>query len=533
MHAGGGGGATAFVLLRFTALPFLYTGKSLAEVLRNEHLVTVGNDSDGISKIWIVPRLSTSSPFVISLDSNFTVSSAYSAQSTKSRELTVISSYIGTSVSLHHLLVPLENSILNVTVKYNGSAGANETITVVRPHTLYRFPSSPCSHMCSSLGVHKIRGSLYALCASSTRICRCQLIPSNHQEHFDTTPLLSNCRLLLYPNADITVTRISDILSFSSIRNRPHLLFVLDKNIYQDNIVYDTAVLPIPFSTSPNCQVVLRLQIVESRLLIYCTNYTMVEYHFDEEHLFQSENHQYYPCSETANFSVNVTRNERADIHYQRLTDDSELRQQLLPPLGVSHFKVGECITYDGHDLFLYTNLDRSNNLHLINSSCSIFIPHNFSTSNLYERPLTVAERYIMIHSPDDQSTYVLDLENIEMPIITLEDIVPFQLATVISNLSFTINIEPTPSLSRTSFRSDSVLMSTATAMMPTDETDPPFIEQETIIWPPILIAIVVIICLCVLINGAVLIVWQCRYFPYYYANNYSIILIQHVVVLI
>ena len=451
----------------------------MTEILRNEHLVVAGNDSDGISKVWITPKLSAST-IVVPLESNYSISSAYSEQSTRSRELTVESSYISNTTSQHHIFVPLENGVLNVTFMYNGSAAHdNQTITLVQPHKLYHF-GNPCPPMCASLGIYRVRTSLYTLCASSSGVCTCQLRQSDTQQQHPT--VLFDCYLLSHPNTNITVHRISDVLIFYLYRLRPQLIFALNKQIYQYDLLYHTDVQSILFLGNLNCQVVLRLQIVESKLLIYCVNNTLTEYDFNTEEPFQFNNRLYFPCSDTANFSVNLTNTENADIIYYR-TGDTPHR---LSQLGVNRwlFKFGECIMYEDHHLFLYTN--QSNSLHLINSS--MFMQLSLSTNNLYDRPLIVDERYVVTHDLGRQTTSVFDLQDISSPIITQQD-TSFQLATVISNLSAIVEFEPTPRSTTTS----------------------PVNEEELIIGPPIGIAIAALTVLCLIVIGAIGLTWLCR----------------------
>ena len=474
-----------------------------------------GNDSDGFAKLWITPKLFAST-IVVPIGPNRSISSAFTEQSSRNRELLVESSYINNTTSLHHIFVPLENGVLNVTFMYNVTAAQdNETVTVVQPHKLYRF-GNPCPPMCASLGVYKIRDSLYTLCASPSRVCRCKLSQTNQQH---STILLSTrqCRLLSYPNSDVIVQQISDVVDYAPTRIGLHLLFALNRHIYRDDLIHGTDVMPIYFSNNLNCQIVLRLQIVKSKLLIYCANNTMLEYDFNTEYLSQFNNHLYFPCSETANFSVNLTNNElSADIHYYRMDNISHQ----FSPLQARQFMLGECIAYKGHHLFLYT--DRGNNLHLINSS--MLAPNNFSTSNQYARPLIIGERYVVTHNLSHQTTSVFDLQDIRTPIITQQDM-PYQLATVISNLSTVIEIEPcttsTPSsivtLSPTSSYSIAVTRSIApskSTVMPTvvthSMTTSPIFEPEPVIWPPIAIAIAVII-LCLSIGGSIGAVCYCR----------------------
>lgn len=481
---------------------FFYTGNSLTEFLRNEHLVVVGNDLNGSSKMWITPKLSAPSVTVtVPIGPDYTVSSAYTEQSSRSRELIVESSYINNATSLHHVFVPLEDGVLNVTFIYNGSTAqdlGNETpITVVQPHTLYRF-GNPCPRTCASLGVYRIRDSLYTLCASSSGVCRCKLSQINRR---DSMILLSRreCRRLVHPNTGITVEHISDVIAYLPSRVDLHLLFISNNFIYQDNLIYSVDELPIHFSDSENCQVVLRLQKFESKLLIYCANNTMVVYNFDTEALSQFNNHLYFPCSDTANFSVDLTNNEHADIHYYNAP-------QQFSQLNTTsrHFKFGECIEYEDHHLFLYT--DRSNNLHLLNSSMSALpVCMNISLGNQYVRPPIIHERYIITHSLDHQTTSVYDLKDVRSPIITQQDIMLHQLVTVVSNLSTVVNIEPTSTLSSIAMTisptpshpiATSTLASTSTVVTTAvtyGMTTSPVHATEQVIWPPVLIAIAVL----------------------------------------
>ena len=487
--------------------------------------MVVGKDLNGTSKVWIVPKLSAPSVTVttVPIGPDHVVSSAYTEQSSRSRELTVESAYISNETSLHHVFVPLENGILNVTFMYNGSAAqdiGNETqITVVKPHTLYRF-GAPCPRMCASLGANKIRDSLYTLCVSSSGICRCKLSQTNLQH---STILLSTqeCRLLSYPNADhdIIVEQVSDIVTYLPNRIELHLLFTLNNYIYQDDLIHGAHgdERPIYFSNSANCQIVLRLQkINESKLLIYCANHTMVEHNFITDHSFQFSNHLYFPCSDAANFTVNLTNSEHADIHYYRMDN---IHRQFSRLQAGREFKFGECIEYENHHLFLYT--DWSNTLRLINSSIHALPVYIVSTNDQYARPLIVGKQYIVTHSLDHQTTSVFDLQDTRSPIITHQDIMLLQLATVVSNLSIAIEIEPTTTTSSaamtlsptpsysTMFSISAPATSTAVAVTTsvtydmTTSSPINLTEPEVVIGPPIAIAMVLII-LCSSVGGTI-----------------------------
>ena len=465
--------------------------------------MVVGNDSDGVANLWITPKLFAST-IAIPLGSNLSISSAFNEQSSRNRELLVESSYISNTTSLHHIFVPLENGVLNVTFIYNGSSAqqdANKTITVVQPHKLYRF-GTPCPFMCASLGVYRVRGSqYYTLCASSSGVCRCQLSQRIQQQH--TATVLLNCRLLSHlTNTDIIVQRISDVLTFVPIRTQAHLLFTLNRHIYQDDVIDGTDINPITFSDNLNCQVVLRIQIIESKLLIYCANNTVAEYDFSNADLVpQTNHHLYFPCSATANFSVNVINNENADIHYSNYTMDDISHQP--PPLRVRRFKLGECIMYEGHHLFLYTDLD--NNLHLINSS--MLTLRNLSTSNHCARPLITGERYVVTHTLENQTMSVLDLQDISSPLITQQDIMPFQLAAVISNLSVVVEIKPTPT---SSYSTPAPSMSDVVTTVVI--TSSPIVEQQLAIGPTIGVVIAMFSFLVIIsIIGLSIILWWCR----------------------
>ena len=458
--------------------------------------MVIGSDSNGISKMWITPKISAPSQVAVTvpIGPDHAVSSAFSEQSSRSRELTVESSYSSDATSLHHVFVPLENGVLNVTFMYNGSAAQdiigteNETrITVIQPHILYRF-GNPCPHMCASLGVYKTE-SLYTLCASSSGVCRCKLTQINQQ---NSTVFLSSqeCHLLLNPSTDIIVEQISDVVRYLPSRIGLHLLFASNNHIYQDDVIDGANVEPIQFSNSANCQVLFRLQkISESKFLIYCANNTMVEYNFDSAHASQFNNHLYFPCSATANFSVsvNLTNNRHADICYNYRVDGRSFSQLQATS---RQFKFGECIEYRDHHLFLYT--DWNNNLHLMNSSMRAPPVHNISISNQHARPLIISGRYAITHSLNHQTTSVfdLDLQGIHPPIITQQDhIALLQLATVVSNLSTVIEIEPTrtPGPIASSYYFGTTTSSSI---------------REEVIGSTIAIAIVIICCLCV--GGAI-----------------------------
>ena len=401
--------------------------------------MVAGNDSDGISKVWITPKLSAST-IVVPLDGH-SISSAYSEQSSKSRELTVESSYISNTMSQHHIFVPLENGILNVTFMYNGSAAKdNPAITLVQPHKLYHL-GNLCLHMCASLGVYRIGATLYTLCASSRGVCICELRTSAGQPSFNNLTNALNCHLLQHPRSDIDVHKISNTVVYPN-RAFSRLLFALNNSVYQTVPLYGSgsdSIISIPDHL--NCLVITRLQIVGSKLSIYCVNNSMVEYDMDHEwFLPQFNNHLYFPCSETVNFSVNLTNTE---ISYRM--NDVPRRST---GLRIGRFKFGECITHESHPLFLYIN-SWSSSLHIVNSSMFTLLNFTYNPPmcmNIeYDRPVTMGKRYIIAYDLGCQITSVFDLHNIASPVIIQTD-KPLQLAAVIFNLSTTVTviIEPT-----------------------------------------------------------------------------------------
>ena len=87
---GGGGGWLGLAICEhaLNVMHWFYTGNSLTEFLRNEHLVVVGNDLNGTSKMWITPRLSaTSITVTVPIGPDYSISFAYAEQSSRTREL--------------------------------------------------------------------------------------------------------------------------------------------------------------------------------------------------------------------------------------------------------------------------------------------------------------------------------------------------------------------------------------------------------------------------------------------------------------
>lgn len=449
--------------------------------------MVVGNDSDGAPKLWIVSKLFAST-INVSFDRNSdTISSAYSEHSLKRRELIVESLYNSTTISRHHIFIPLESAILVATFTYNGSVvnpvpDPHAHVNRSRILTLCRSMSR-----CASLGVHKIGATLYTLCAGSSGICICGLRTSNDSDGQKWYTGATNCRLLDHPRNGIDVHQISNIVIYQSHKFNGNLLFALNNCVYETTPAYGVErIIPIP-SEIFGCLVITRLRIIASKLIIYCTNNSVVHYNMDTgdlEFLPQFNNHMdlYFPCSDATDFSVNMASTE---ISYGMSDRSSGLR--------IGRFKFGACIVNQNHHIFLYINT-RSNSLHIVNSS--LFTLHNLTEgtslamcmNNEYydDRPLVIGERYIIAHDIGCHITSVFDVQDITSPIITRKN-KPFLLATVISNLSAIINNGPTTA---------------TTASLP--------VAEELVIAPPVVVLLgIILFCSIINIIALVVICWK------------------------
>lgn len=395
--------------------------------------MVAGNDSDGVTKLWITSKLFASTLTVPLM--NISISPAYGERSSKSRELTVESSYIN-STSRHHIFIPLESALLIATFgMVNSTQIANQTLqrTLLSYSTLILCPSIS---RCASLGVYRIYDTLYTLCASSSRVCICRLRrtidDSDGQRSYTSA---TDCRLLDHPHGEIDVQKISNIVTYDSHRFNGILLFALNNRMYHVQPAQRTDISEgIPSS----CLAASRLQIISSKLFIYCTNNYLVEYDINIGSFLppQFNNHLYFPCSETTDFSVNLTNTEISYRTNDIPSDQSRVR--------IGRFKFGECITHQNHYIFVYVS-PQNNSLHILNSS--MFTVHNLikatCMNNEYARPLIIDERYIIAYDLGCQVTSVFDLQNITSPIINETDR-PLQLASMIFNLSAIISIRPT-----------------------------------------------------------------------------------------
>ena len=452
-------------------------GNSQTEILRkNEHLVVAGNDSDGMAKVWITSKLFAST-ITVPLDPNVSISSVYNEQSltSRNRELLVESSYISNTTSQHHIFVPLENAVLVATFAYNGSSNTGTAYPVSQ-----LCVSSLCPSMsrCASLGVYRIGGALYTVCAGSSGICICGLTSDDADGQISYSS--SNCRLLNQPlsrNDVINVHGISNIVIYRPHQFLGHLMFALNNYVYQTSPAHST---DSHIYIEPGfCLAITRLQIVASKLLIFCTNNSYVlEYDIDVAEFLspQFNNHLYFPCSENMDFSVNLTNTE---IIYR--TNNVPSQQS---GLRIGRFKFGECITHRNHHFFLYINT-QNNSLHIVNSS--MLTPYNLTegspigmcANNEYDRPVFIGERYIIAYDLGCQITSVFDLQDITSAIITQKSR-PLLLATVISNIS---------------------------AIITTASAPPP---EEFIIAPPIIVVGVIVLFIYSMFNIIVLImIWK------------------------
>ncbi len=403
--------------------------------------MVAGNDSDGVTKLWIRSKLFAST-LTVPL-ANSSISSAYSIgeQSSKSRELTMESSYINTTTSQHHIFIPLESALLVATFVYNGSydsmVNSNQTDNPTLLRTSSLSISCPSMSRCASLGVYRIH-TLYTVCASSNRVCICGLRTTDDSEGQRLYTSATDCRLLDQPHSEIDVNKISNIVVYEPHRLGGILLFALNNRMHQ----IEPADRADHSRIIPAGCLATRLQIITSKLFIYCSNSPVVlEYDVNIDSFLppQFNNHLYFPCSETTDFSVNLTNTE---ISY-RINDIPRSQYGL----RIGRFKFGECITHQNHHIFVYVN-PQNNSLHILNSSDSTFTLHNLIKGNPlatceYARPLIIDERYIIAYDLGCQTTSVFDLQNITSPIIKEMD-TPLQLAAVISNLSAIISIRPT-----------------------------------------------------------------------------------------
>ena len=400
--------------------------------------MVAGNDSDGVTKLWITSKLFNSTITVPLV--NISISSAYSIgeQSSKSRELTVESSYINSTTTRHHIFIPLESALLVATFVYNGMVNSTQ---IANPSTSSFLTLCPSMSRCASLGVYQIHATLYTLCASSSRVCLCGLRTSDDSDgqRLYYTSSAADCCLLDHLHGEIDVDKISNIVTYDSHRFNGILLFALNNRLHQVEPAHRTDTSEgIP----SGCLAASRLQIVSSKLFIYCTNNFLVEYDINIESFLlpQFNNHLYFPCSETTDFSVNLTNTE---ISYR--INDIPSGQSVL---RIGRFMFGECITHQNHHIFVYVN-PQNNSLYILNSST--FTVHNLIKGNLlatcmnneYARPLIIGERYIIAYDLGCQVTSVFDLQNVTLPIINETDR-PLQLAALISNLSAVISIRPT-----------------------------------------------------------------------------------------
>ena len=421
--------------------------------------MVVGNDSDGAAKLWITSKLFTST-ITVPLGPNISISSAYGEQSSRGRELMVESIRISNTTSRHHIFIPLESAVLVATFTYNGSSVF--TANPIQPAVNQSRISTLCQSMsrCTSLGVYKIGAAMYTLCASSSRICMCRLRASNYSDNQKMYTGATSCRLLNQPRNGIDVHQISNTVTYESHKFNGNLLFALDNYVYQITPVYNSDGSILIPSNIFDCFVITRLQIIKSKLLIFCTNNSIVQYNMDTGDLdfFSQLNNRlandlylHFPCSDSADFSVNVINTE---ISYG--TNNAPISNRS-SGLMLGRFKFGECITNQSHHIFLYINNAESNSLHIIVNS-SLFTLHNLTevqgtslamcVNNEYRsRPVIIGGRYIIAYNLGCRTASVFDLQlqDFTSPIITQRlrsNTLP--LATIISNLSVMIDtIEP------------------------------------------------------------------------------------------
>ena len=351
--------------------------------------------------------------------------------------LTVESTRHNDQVSSHVAFIPLEDGIFILKVTHNGSAlGDSNYISyeVLPPIKLGQDCFNPTTN-CTSLGIFKIRSSLYSLCvSSSSEMCSCQIDVRDNSDYF-----VKNCQV--YPFFRLSKDQISNVVVFQ----RQQSLFYFFVENYLFNINLDTGSHGQVFDyDNMDCLSVDRLILVDYTLYIYCTNVSAI-YHLNNGTLTDSSERRkfVYPCSAADNVEVNL--NETTTLTYSS-QDGSKVTVGLA---GSGNFVTGKCFIYRGSVAFLYLRetdgvylFDRMKNETFLISNTSEFLMNQ----NRHV-PLVFSNMYFAIQSGDVDSLSLYDIRNIQTPLLSLYPVPQRIVVAFVSDLNVTL---PTPAVTST-----------------------------------------------------------------------------------
>ena len=387
--------------------------------VRNEHLISVGNDVRGNPMVWIMSRLSTSTATYPLSD--FTLSAACAAHPTRCRELSIHSEQLENSFSRRYFIfVPLESAIGILVLQSNSSlpVTGNQLILVQTEKLSYPTGLRGCSQMCTSLGVFKLGAAFYTMCVSLRHVCICEL---QFNEMDVKQSYFRNCQRFLDIGNDIDLHQISDIAVTIQIRQYI-LLFFLGPSILQINPIRGTIYYDLP-ELENDCLPVRQLRVERNtRLVVYC-NARMIVYDLDQrgfdQELSTDQGELWYPCPMTTSSSTNFTVHLTSNRHIAYWRDNMRI---LLPLQSTMIFDSGICTSFQNHNLLIF--IDHNDGAYLFNPRPALSgeeLIHLVGTegcvSGQCEQPL-VYDRYVVIRSERKISVY--DLEDVTLPMISL-----------------------------------------------------------------------------------------------------------------
>ena len=357
-------------------------------------------------------------------------------------KLTVESTRHNDQVSSHVFFIPLEDGIFILKVTHNGSAlGDSNYISyeVLPPIKLGQDCFNPATN-CTSLGIFKIRSSLYSLCvSSSSKMCSCQIDVRDNTNYF-----LKNCQVHRFFR--LPKDQISNVVVFQ--RQQQSLLYFFVEN-YLFNINLDTGSnshQQVFYYNNMDCLPVDRLILVDYTLYIYCTNVSAI-YHLNNGTLTDSsEGRKFvYPCSAADIVEVNL--NATTTLTYS--SQDGSKVTVGLP--GSGNFVTGKCFMYRGSVVFLYLRETDGvylfdamrNETFLINNTGELLMDQN------QHIPLVFSNVYFVIQNGHVDSLSLYDIGNIQTPLLSLYPVPQQIVVAFVSDLNVTL---PTQAITSTSY---------------------------------------------------------------------------------
>ena len=390
--------------------------------LRNELLLAAGNEpGNGRGKVWYTSRYDKNAT-VVDLGGSRVSSACGVRHPSRCRDLFVNSTRHGDYLSSHAVFLPLDRGFYVVEIAHNGSAsGPNYT-----SHQSFVVEMSPfCPLNCTSLGLFKVGVHYYSVCATLfERMCTCQLDRNENSADY----FLRSCQTYHLVGTGSILSEISNIVSSTNPRQR-FIYFFVGSVLFYVNPVYGSSRILI----NNVCPSVSHLTLEGHNLYIYCTNLVSAVYNLnDGTSFFTRPNQLFYPCSPTANVTINLGIADRvSNLIYT--SEDAEM-PAVLP--SMSQFEFGMCFTLRNNSTHTFLYLDRNNGVYIFNITTSEFFHVNNTQGCLVDRcqwPQLFNNRYLAVRECNPDSLAVFDIESAQTPILKLSQ-VSYLVAVVIDD---------------------------------------------------------------------------------------------------